>query len=77
MKTELVYQRRFATREEAREAIFEFIEVFYNRQRRHSSIGYLSPVNVLLEGERRREAQLHLFGSAPAGTVAGLSFRCR
>jgi putative transposase len=43
-KTELVYLRRFATRAEAREAIFDFIEVFYNRQRRHSTLGYISPV---------------------------------
>ena len=33
----------FATRAEARAAIFEYIEVFYNRQRRHSSLGYVSP----------------------------------
>jgi putative transposase len=52
VKTELVYQRRFATREEAREAIFEFIEVFYNRQRRHSSIGYMSPVDYEMKFEK-------------------------
>jgi transposase InsO family protein len=60
VKTELVYQRRFATREEAREAIFEFIEVFYNRQRRHSSIGYLSPVDYEMKFEeemRERETK--------------------
>jgi transposase InsO family protein len=44
LKTECVYTRRFATRAEAREAIFEFIEVFYNGTRRHSTLGYLSPV---------------------------------
>jgi putative transposase len=44
LKTELIYLRRFATREEARDAIFEFIERFYNHERRHSTIGYLSPV---------------------------------
>lgn len=45
-KRELVYQQpngRFATHQEARAKIFEYIEVFYNRQRRHSAIGYLSP----------------------------------
>jgi transposase InsO family protein len=36
-------RRRFATREEARRHIFEFIELWYNRQRLHSSLGYLSP----------------------------------
>jgi transposase InsO family protein len=44
LKNELVYTRRFATRAEAREAIFEFVEVFYNRHRRHSTIGYVSPM---------------------------------
>ncbi len=43
LKTELVYQRKFATREEARQAIFEYIEVFYNRERIHSSIDYMTP----------------------------------
>ena len=43
LKVELVYQEHFATREEARAAIFEYIEVFYNRKRLHSSIGYKSP----------------------------------
>ena len=33
----------FETREVARQAVFEFIEVFYNRQRRHSTLGYLTP----------------------------------
>jgi putative transposase len=43
LKKELVHDARFATRAEARAAIFEYIEVFYNRQRRHSSLGYVSP----------------------------------
>jgi putative transposase len=43
LKKELMSDREFATREEAKAAIFEYIEVFYNRQRIHSSIGYLSP----------------------------------
>jgi transposase InsO family protein len=45
LKMELVYRTSFATRQEARAAIFEYIEVFYNRQRRHSTLGYLSPVD--------------------------------
>jgi putative transposase len=44
LKQELVYQERFDTREEAKAKIFEYIEVFYNRQRRHSSAGSRSPV---------------------------------
>jgi putative transposase len=43
LKRELVYQRRYVTREEARQDIFEYIEVFYNRHRRHSTLGYHSP----------------------------------
>jgi putative transposase len=43
LKKELMSDVRFATREEARAAIFEYIEVFYNRQRIHSSLGYVSP----------------------------------
>jgi transposase InsO family protein len=43
LKRELVERCRFATREEARGAIFEWIEAWYNRKRRHSALGYLSP----------------------------------
>lgn len=44
LKRELVDDADWATRDEARTAVFEFIEVWYNRERRHSSLGYLSPV---------------------------------
>lgn len=43
LKTELINHEHYATRESARQAIFEYIEVFYNRKRLHSSLGYLSP----------------------------------
>jgi putative transposase len=43
LKRELVYHRHYATREEATQDIFEYIEVFYNRKRRHSTLGYYSP----------------------------------
>ena len=45
LKYELVYHHRFATRAEARTAIFDYIETFYNRTRLHSSLDYLSPIN--------------------------------
>lgn len=45
LKQELIDRRHFKTRAQARQAIFEFIEVFYNRQRLHSSLGYLSPLD--------------------------------
>ena len=43
LKTELVNNEQYATREQARQSIFEYIEVFYNRKRLHSALGYLSP----------------------------------
>ena len=44
LKGELVHRRRFGTRSEAKAALFEDIEVFYNARRKHSALGYLSPV---------------------------------
>jgi putative transposase len=43
LKTELVYQHHYRTREAARLAIFEYLAAFYNRTRRHSSNGFRSP----------------------------------
>jgi len=43
LKVELVYETQFITRDQARRAIFEYIEGFYNRVRRHSHLGYVSP----------------------------------
>ena len=43
LKRELVYHRQYRTRDEATQDIFEYIEVFYNRLRRHSTLGYHSP----------------------------------
>lgn len=45
LKRELVHRCRFATRAEARAAVFEWIEIFYNRERLHSALGYHSPVD--------------------------------
>jgi len=45
IKRELVYQSHWASLEAARPDLYEYIEVFYNRKRRHSSNGYLSPVD--------------------------------
>jgi putative transposase len=44
LKTEHVHHVRFKTRAEARQSVFEWIEVFYNRQRRHSYLNYMTPV---------------------------------
>lgn len=43
VKQELIHHRQYRTREEAKQEIFEYLEVFYNRQRRHSTLGYQSP----------------------------------
>lgn len=45
LKREMVYRENFKTREEAKQKLFEYIEIFYNRKRRHSSLGYLSPLD--------------------------------
>lgn len=51
LKRELLLDQVFSTRQEGRSQVFEYVEVFYNRQRRHSTLGYRSPV----EFERIRE----------------------
>jgi putative transposase len=43
LKRELVYLENYETQQQAKASIFEYIEVFYNRKRKHSSLGYLSP----------------------------------
>ena len=53
LECELLDRHRFKTQAEARIAAFEFIEGFYNPRRRHSWLGYLSPINY----ERRHEEQ--------------------
>ena len=49
LKTEHVYDYRYETRAEAIQSVFEYVEMFYNRQRRHSALGYRSPVSFELE----------------------------
>ena len=63
LECELLDRRRFRTQAEARMAVFEFIEGFYNPRRRHSSLGYLSPIaferqcaTVTLEPDARERA---------------------
>ena len=54
LKNELVYRTVFPTREKARRAIAEYIEVFYNRQRLHSGLGYKTPLEVASEYQQNR-----------------------
>lgn len=49
LKNELIHRHTFQTRDEAQRAIFEYIEVFYNRTRRHTSIGNISPIDFELQ----------------------------
>ncbi|MCP4322613.1 MAG: IS3 family transposase, partial [Alteromonadales bacterium] len=44
LKTELVYHKEYQTRDEAKQSIFKYIELFYNRCRKHSTIEYRSPL---------------------------------
>jgi transposase InsO family protein len=53
LKTELIHRQTWTTRQQAKTAIFDFIEGFYNRQRLHSTLGYLTPA----EFERRYHRQ--------------------
>ncbi len=48
LKTEMIHRRRFATRSEATSAIFRYIETFYNRERLHSTLDYVSPAQFEL-----------------------------
>ena len=56
LKVELIYQRRFETRSQAIREITEYIEIFYNRQRRHSSLGNISPAAFLQNYYRMKKA---------------------
>ncbi len=57
LKLELTDRQSWATRAQARRAVFEFIEVFYNRQRLHSSLDYLSPAAYERQIHRHKAAQ--------------------
>ena len=46
LKREQVHEARFRTRAEARAAVFDYVEVFYNRQRLHSALGYRTPAEA-------------------------------
>ena len=46
LKSELVHEREYHRQEEAQAEVFDFIEMFYNRQRLHQTLGYVSPVQL-------------------------------
>ena len=56
LKEECVERQKFATRAEAKQVVFEYMEVFYNRQRKHSALGYVSPADYeKMKGESNTE----------------------
>jgi len=55
LKTEHVFFQNFETRDEAMQSIFEYVEVFYNRRRLHSTLGYLSLCEFEEQGQLRRQ----------------------
>lgn len=56
LKCEWLYGKHFKTREEARAAVFEYIEIFYNRQRIHASNGYLTPEEFYNRASKKETA---------------------
>ena len=73
LKTELVYHERYLTRQAARTSIFDYIEVFYNRQRIHGTLGYLSPDHFEQQFLARHDATSVTAGSAASGEWAAVS----
>src|SRR5260370_14003455 len=67
LKVELVHDAAWATRAVARTELFEYLELFYNGQRRHSALGYLSPRAF----ERRREQEAVERGARARGAPGG------
>jgi transposase InsO family protein len=59
LKTEHIYFENYQTREQAKQSIFEYVEVFYNRKRRHSTLGYLSPADFEKQWQHQRGFPLH------------------
>ncbi len=55
LKTEHTYFEHYVTREQAKQSIFEYVEVFYNRQRLHSTLGYCSPMNFEKKWDQQQE----------------------
>ncbi len=76
LRREWTYHQRYATREAARQSLFEYIEVFYNRWRLHSTLGYVSPAEYEANQRRTKRAQ-ETRNSTVKATRTGLSTRAR
>jgi transposase InsO family protein len=56
LKTEWICERLYTTREEAKQDVFKYIEMFYNRQRRHAALGYVTPAEFEARGGKEKAA---------------------
>lgn len=59
LKTEHIYFESYKTRDQAKQNIFEYIKVFYNRKRSHSTLGYFSPMIFETKGQIQQNVLLH------------------
>ncbi|CAG9207821.1 hypothetical protein BVI2075_420033 [Burkholderia vietnamiensis] len=65
MKNERVHATRYRTHQDAKADLFEYIEVFYNRTRRHSSLGFVSPERYLQDWINAQQTRMRLHNSGP------------
>jgi hypothetical protein len=75
LKNELVHHRRYETREQARREITEYIEIFYNRQRRHARLGNRSPAAFAQQWARHQSAASDCHSWRPLLTAGVISAR--
>jgi transposase InsO family protein len=69
MSASLTYREAFESIRRGKELAFDYIEVFYNRQRRHSSIGYRTPAESCTDLESRRPRRLRVLPSGSSSTA--------
>ncbi len=73
LETELIERKSFRNQAEARMAVFDFIEAWYNLHRRHSALGQLPPLNYEREHALQLESLVHY--RAPRGANSRVAFR--
>ena len=57
LKTELIHQEKFKTKKEAEVKIFDYVEIFYNKQRLHSTLNYMTPEEFETLNQKEEEKQ--------------------
>ena len=73
LKQEMAHEKRWANHQEARRDLHEYIEVYYNRQRLHSSLGNRTPAEVDQEHQSRKQGAKHPVESPPGPPQRGLA----